>query len=170
MEKPIRRFTPIGGNPNGGVKRIKVNNKAIEITECNPPTKPYKKDERSQLRDYKFTCTNGIAHNVMLCYDRGTGDTKFYFFDKDWKLLRLNKRGKQAPKDFSIERPSNLDKMFEIAGKLSEGLPYARVDLYNVNGHIYFGEITFYPQSGFDPNLLPETELAFGNLIKLDKQ
>lgn len=105
----------------------------------------------------------------MLCYDRGTGDTKFYFFDRKWNLLRLNKRGKLAPAGFTIDKPRNLDKMFEIAGRLSEGLPYARVDLYNVNGHIYFGEITFYPQSGFDPNLLPETELEFGNLIKLDK-
>ena len=57
--------------------------------------------------------------------------------------------------------------MFEIAAKLSKGLPYARVDLYNVNGNIYFGEITFFPQSGFDSNLLPETDQYFGNLINL---
>ena len=57
--------------------------------------------------------------------------------------------------------------MFEIASKLSEGLPYARVDLYNVDGAIYFGEITFFPQSGFDSNLLRETDVEFGSLIDL---
>lgn len=128
----------------------------------------YLEDESGQLEDYKFTCANGVAYNVMLCYDRGTGDTKFYFFDSDWNLLRINKRGKAAPEDFSLLEPKNIKKMFELAGKLSEGLPYARVDMYNVNGKIYFGEITFYPQSGFDPNLLPETDKQFGDLIDLD--
>lgn len=129
----------------------------------------YIEDETGQLEDYKFTCTDGVAHNVMLCYDRGTGDTKFYFFDKDWNLLRLNKRGKAAPKNFTLPKPKNIEKMFEIAGKLSKGLPYARIDLYNVGGKIYFGEITFFPQSGFDSNLLPETDIEFGNLINLSK-
>lgn len=128
----------------------------------------YLEDESGQLEDYKFTCTDGVAHNVMLCYDRNSGDTKFYFFDRDWNLLRLNKRGMAAPKGFTLPKPKNIEKMFDIAGKLSTGLPYARIDLYNVNGHIYFGEITFFPQSGFDSNLLPKTDIAFGEMIDLD--
>lgn len=127
----------------------------------------FMEDMNGELRDYKFTCTNGIAHNVMLCYDRRTGDTKFYFFDKQWNLLRLNKRGKEAPDNFSLPKPINLDKMFILAQKISEGIPYSRVDLYNINGKIYFGEITFYPASGFDNNLLKETDELFGNYIKL---
>ncbi len=127
-------------------------------------------DESDELRDYKFTCTNGVAHNVMLCYDRGSGDTKFYFFDREWNLLRLNRRGLAAPKDFSIPAPKSLIEMFRIAGRLSEGLPFARVDLYDVDGHIYFGEITFFPQSGLDSNLLPETDRTFGDLIVLPKK
>jgi hypothetical protein len=124
-------------------------------------------DEKEELSDYKFFCVNGTAHNVMLCYDRQSGDTKFYFFDKDWNLLRLNKRGLAAPADFSIPKPKAVDEMFRIAGELSKGLPFARVDLYDVNGKIYFGEITFYPQSGFDANLLPDTDRMFGDLIEL---
>lgn len=122
---------------------------------------------QSELRDYKFFCVNGTAHNVMLCYDRLSGDTKFYFFDREWNLLRLNKRGLAAPVDFSIPKPKAIDEMFRLAGKLSMGLPFARVDLYNVDGKIYFGEITFYPQSGFDPNLLPDTDKMFGDMIQL---
>ena len=127
----------------------------------------YVVDESGELRDYKFTCTDGTAHNVMLCMGRNSGDTKFYFFDRGWNLLRINKRGKDAPEGFTVPKPQNVEQMFDIAAKLSQGLPYARVDLYNVNGTIYFGEITFYPQSGLDPNLLPETDLHFGQLIKL---
>ena len=117
--------------------------------------------------DYKFSCFNGTATDVMTCSDRGTGDTKFYFFDSNWQLLRYNKRGIAAPEGFTIPAPNNYEKMFEIAGKLSEGIPYLRVDLYNIDGRIYFGELTFFPQSGFDPNLLSETDLLFGSRIKL---
>lgn len=62
-----------------------------------------------------------------------------------------------------------MDEMFRIAGLLSQGIPYARVDLYNINGKIYFGEITLYPQSGFDTNLLKETDEDFGRKIDLSK-
>lgn len=119
------------------------------------------------IEDYKFSCYNGVATDVMICMDRGTGDTKFYFFDQEWNLLRYNKRGLAAPEGFTIPAPKNIDKMFEIAGRLSKGIPYLRVDLYNIDGKIYFGEITFFPQSGFDSNLLPETEKLFGSRIKL---
>ena len=119
------------------------------------------------IDDYKFSCYNGKATDVMICMDRGSGDTKFYFFDSEWRLLRYNKRGLSASNDFSLPRPKNLDRMFEIAGTLSRDIPYLRVDLYNIDGKIYFGEMTFFPQSGLDPNLLPETEELFGSRIKL---
>lgn len=124
-------------------------------------------DSKGELNDYKFTCTNGIVHNVMICCDRGFGETKFYFFDNKWNLLRLNKRGKEAPDNFSLPKPKNLENMFNIAQKLSMNLPYSRIDLYNIDGEIYFGEITFYPASGFDRNLLEETDILFGNYITL---
>ena len=120
-----------------------------------------------ELCDYKFYCFDGYVDAVMICIDRQIGDPKFYFFDKEWKLCRYNKRGKEAPADFTLPRPENLDKMFGIAANLSKNIPFVRVDLYNVSGKIYFGELTFYPASGFDRNRLPEMDLYFGNLIKL---
>ncbi len=121
------------------------------------------------LADYKFYCFDGYADSVLVCVDRQIGSPKFYFFDKDWNLKRYNKRGKEAPADFTLPKPEGLDKMFELASKLSEGLPFARVDFYNVNGRIYFGEITFFPASGFDSNRLPESDLLFGSMIDLSK-
>ena len=117
--------------------------------------------------DYKFYCFNGYVDAVLLCLGRQDGATKFYFFDKEWNLKRYNKAGKAAPKGFTIPKPDGIEKMFDIASKLSEGFPFVRVDLYNINGKIYFGEMTFFPASGFDYNRLPESDIYFGNLIKL---
>lgn len=119
------------------------------------------------LSDYKFFCFDGYVHSVMLCLDRHLGDTKFYFFDKDWNLLRLNKRGTAAPKDFTLPKPQNIDRMFELASVLSKGHKFLRVDLYNCEGNIYFGELTFFPDSGFDANITKEADNIFGNLLKL---
>lgn len=122
-----------------------------------------------ELTDYKFFCFNGKADSVMVCLDRFSGDTKFYFFDRNWTLLPLNIRGKNAPKGFTVPKPVCMDEMFEIAGKLSAGIPFVRVDLYECNGKIYFGELTFFPQSGFDANLLREADVYYGSLIHLER-
>ena len=121
------------------------------------------------LTDYKFFCFNGYVDSVMVCLDRSSGDTKYYFFDKDWKFKRINVRGKNAPADFTLSKPSCIDKMFDIASFLSKDLPFARVDLYQCDNQIYFGELTFYPTSGFDPNLLLQTDEYFGKLINIGK-
>lgn len=123
--------------------------------------------KNNELTDYKFYCFNGYVDCVMICYDRESDDTKFYFFDDQWKLKRINKRGIDAPTDFSLPKPSCLEEMFSIAATLSKGIPFVRVDLYQSDKQVYFGEMTFFPQSGFDPNYLPETDLYFGNLIDL---
>lgn len=124
-------------------------------------------NEGEELVDYKFYCFDGYVDAVLICVDRQIGDPKFYFFDKDWNLKRYNKRGQMAPEGFTIPKPENIDKMFELAAKISKGIPHLRVDLYNVNGRIYFGEATFFTASGFDVNRLPEADLHFGSLIKL---
>lgn len=121
----------------------------------------------SDFTDYKFFCFNGYVDYVMLCLERSSGDTKFYFFDQNWELKRLNIRGKNAPEGFTVPKPQCMDEMFEIASKLSIGLPFVRVDLYQSDGQVYFGEMTFFPDSGFDKNLLPEADIHFGNMIDL---
>lgn len=120
------------------------------------------------LTDYKFFCYDGEADCVMVALDRETNDTKFYFFDKQWNLLRYNYRGINAPSDFSLPKPEKLDEMFRIASILSQGIPFVRVDLYLSCGKIYFGEMTFNPDGGMDNLLLPETDLLFGQKIKIN--
>ena len=137
----------------------------VEQYMCDDSSVP---EEKQELSDYKFYCFNGQVDCVMICYDRASGDTKYYFFDENWTLKRINKRGKAAPKDFTLPKPVCLEKMFTIASSLSKGLPFVRVDLYQSDGRVYFGEMTFYPQSGFDPNYLPETDRYFGDKIDID--
>jgi hypothetical protein len=123
--------------------------------------------ESKDFTDYKFFCFNGSVDCVMICMERSSGDTKFYFFDQNWTLKRLNKRGKEAPENFTVAKPECIDEMFKLAKILSKDLPFIRVDLYQSCGKIYFGELTFFPDSGLDANLLPETDHYFGSLIDL---
>ena len=126
--------------------------------------------EDGGLVDYKFFCFDGMVDCVMVCLDRHIKQPKFYFFDKNWNLKRLNIRGKKAPDDFTIPMPEGLDKMFELASILSKGIPFVRVDLYDIAGDIRFGEMTFYPDGGLDSNILPETDLYFGSLMRTESK
>lgn len=121
------------------------------------------------LTDYKFYCFDGKVDSVMLCIDREKGDPKFYFFDKEWNLKRYNIRGKNAPENFTIPKPDCIDEMFTLAEKLSKDIPFVRIDMYCSDEKIYFGEFTFYPSCGMDPNRLPESDLLFGDMININK-
>lgn len=126
-------------------------------------------NENESLVDYKFFCFNGEVDCVMLCLGRGQGRPKFYFFDKEWNLKRYNYLGKNSPEGFTIPKPEGMDAMFDMAARLSVAFPFVRVDLYNIHAHPYFGELTFYPDGGFDNKILPETELYFGEKIVITK-
>lgn len=119
--------------------------------------------------DYKFFCFDGHARYVMVCVDRSVGRRKprYYFFDRGWNFRPFNKVDKDTPPDFTLPKPAGIDKMFTIADKLSQGEPHVRVDLYYVDGKIYFGEITYFNASGYDNDISPETDRYFGSLIKL---
>lgn len=121
--------------------------------------------ENGEIEDYKFNCFHGVVDSVMVCTERSSGKPKFYFFDKKWKLLKYNRASLSLSNEFTIDPPQNIDKMFEIAEVLSKNIPFVRVDLYNIQGRIYFGEMTFYPHGGFDKNLLSETDMLWGEKI-----
>ena len=119
------------------------------------------------LVDYKFMCFSGKVDHVMLCSDRLSGHTRFDHFDKDWNFLRYQYVDADKPSDYTIKKPERIDEMFKIAEKLSKPFPFVRVDLYCENSKIYFGELTFYPQSGFDTDYTVETDLYLGSLLNL---
>ena len=119
-----------------------------------------------ELIDYKFYCSNGVCNYVMTCSNRINGDTKFYYFDKEWNLMKkMSNDGIKLEGNCPIAKPKNLSKMFEIASKLSFKIPFVRIDLYNINGKIYFGEFTFYPCGGFDLDRTKEAEKILSNEV-----
>ena len=119
--------------------------------------------------DYKLYCFNGRPDCVLVCAKRGhmRHGAEYYFFDKDWKLKRYNKRGKAAPPGFTLPKPNNYELLFDYASKLSKSFPFVRADFYLEHGKVTFGELTFTPCGGFDVNRLPETQLLFGEMLQL---
>lgn len=126
----------------------------------------YMETETGELEDYKFYCFNGKVDYVMYCFDRESGNTKFYYYDKNWNLQKnFSEDGIKAIKN--IERPKNLEKMFEIASLLSKGIIFVRVDLYNINGKIYFGEYTFFPSAGLDNTRRKEADEYLNSMLRI---
>lgn len=121
------------------------------------------------LTDYKIYCFNGEPRYIQVIQDRHVKET-IDFFDMDWnrqEFFGLNPVCR--PSELPIGRPSGLQKMQEIAKTLSQDTKFLRVDLYNLNGKIYFGEITFYPASGMGIFTPEEYDLKLGKLISLPK-
>jgi len=126
----------------------------------------YMEDEFGELRDYKFFCMNGEPKFMFLATGRmGNGELTFDFLDMDYK--RIPVKGGHPLLDKEPEPPKNFDKMIELARKLSAGEIFVRVDLYNIKGKIYFGEYTFFHNSGLVPFDPEEYDLSFGRLIHL---
>ena len=94
-------------------------------------------------------------------------ETKFDFYDIEFNHLPFRNGHPNA--NHTIAKPTGFDKMVEIARKLSKGLPHARIDLYDVNGKIYFGEITFFHWSGMMPFEPEEWDYKFGEWLTLPK-
>ena len=117
--------------------------------------------------DYKLYCFNGTAKYVMLCTERETGHAKYYFFDREKKLCRLNKRGMAAPEGFSIEIPEGYEKLFQYADLLSKPFPFVRADFYLVHGKVIFGELTFTPCGGYDVNIPKKQNEYLGSLVEI---
>ena len=111
----------------------------------------YKEDSSGELRDYKVYAFDGKCDYLMFCFDRSKGDTKFFYFDKKWNLKKnLSCDGLKYGDSIQITKPQNLDLIFQIAESLSVGIPFVRIDFYEVEGQLYFGEFTFFPTGGID--------------------
>jgi glycosyltransferase involved in cell wall biosynthesis len=93
--------------------------------------------------DYRFWCFNGKAAVIQVDNHRHDINP---FYDADWNKLDLSYRARALPAD--ITKPANLDEMHAIAASLAAGFDFVRVDLYNLNGRICFGELTFTPLAG----------------------
>jgi hypothetical protein len=116
-------------------------------------------------RDYKFFCFHGQPVMVQVVDGRDDWPT-WTLYDLDWTKLPVWRRGRPRA-DWDQARPASLEKMIEIAAELSKPFRFCRIDLYEVDGHIYFGEISFYPEAGYRPFEPLEFERELGDRLHL---
>lgn len=128
----------------------------------------YMEDEHfTSLNDYKLMCFNGEVKCTFVCSDRSE-NLKVTFFDNNWKRLPFERH--YPASTVKIPKPANFEKMIELAEKLSKGLPFVRVDFYEVNGKIYFGELTFYPGAGLEKFKPEQWDRRLGDWIVLPEK
>jgi hypothetical protein len=121
-------------------------------------------ESTGDLRDYKFFCFDGNPCFVWVDLDRSIAH-KRNFYDLDWNPLKISMR---YPNSNSLDdKPVNLDKMIEFSKILSAGLNHIRVDFYEIDGKVYFSEMTFTTHSGTCEWEPPELNDSLGELIKL---
>ena len=125
--------------------------------------------EGNGLIDYKIHCFNGKARLILVCLDREeTSGMKKVFYDEAWNKLNLKRPN--TSNDCEITRPKNLGKMIELAEMLSQDIPFMRVDFYEINRQLYFGELTFFPGSGMERFEPEEYDALLGGYIDLHNQ
>lgn len=124
--------------------------------------------------DYKFMCFDGEPKLLFLDVGLINDDNSYNhhyprnIYDMEFNLLPVWETRPNA--DYTISKPLNFDRMVEIARKLSAPFPHCRVDLYNVEGNIYFGEITFYHGGGFNDIQPIEWSYKMGSWIDLNSK
>lgn len=121
--------------------------------------------KESDLFDYKVHCFSGVPKVILVCSERSQG-LKEDWFDTEWNHLPVH-RPTHKNSGKVIKRPEKLEEMLRCAEVLSEGKIFSRIDFYYVNGRIYFGEITFYPTSGYTDFVPEEYDLILGRYINL---
>lgn len=118
-----------------------------------------------ELVDYKVMCFGGKARMLFTCTERFGDGLKVTFFDLGWNKLPFKRHYPSSGLD--IPRPKNLEKMVALSEELARDIPFVRIDWYEINNRLYFGEYTFYPGSGFEEFTPEKWDKKIGDLIVL---
>ena len=121
----------------------------------------------TELKDYKLMCFNGKVKCIFVCLNRNSPNgLNIDIYDTNWNLMPFGRPN--APNSGTrIPKPKNFDKMIKFAEKLSKNIPFVRVDFYEVNGRLYFGELTFYPGAGFEKFTPESYDYLLGSWLEL---
>ncbi len=116
--------------------------------------------------DFKLFCFHGRPELIQVVGGRSHAPT-WTMYDLAWNKLPIQRRGRPSSTS-PHPKPASLDTMINVATALSEPFRFCRVDLYNVDGRVYFGEIAFYPEAGYRPFEPREIEVELGDMLRLD--
>lgn len=158
LQKWLRRDIYSSGR-EWSYKNIKPRIIVEELLESND-------QEFEGITDYKFMCFNGKAKYIIVDVDRHV-EHKRNIYDLNWNIINVSTDYPNF--DDIMEKPEGLDEMIEVANKLSKEFPFVRVDLYWVNNKVYFGELTFYPWTGYVQFQPDEFDYTLGKLFELNK-
>lgn len=124
------------------------------------------KDPSEEINDYKLMCFSGKVKCSFVCTDRFSKDgLKVTFFDNEWNVMPFERH---YPKSrVTIPKPRHYDEMVRLAEMLSKDLPFVRVDFYEVNDRVYFGELTLFPGCGWEEFTPAEWDTKLGEWIDL---
>lgn len=119
------------------------------------------------LPDYKIFCFNGTPRYCQVIAGRGTDVTTIDWYNNEWEHQPFHEPRNYPFSKTAHDKPARYDEMMNLACKLSNNQPFLRVDFYEVNNAIKFGELTFFPTSGMGGFAPEEWDYTFGSLIKL---
>lgn len=122
----------------------------------------------NDLRDFKFFCFNGKAKCLKVDFGRYV-EHRANYYDLDFNILPFGENECPPNPAVSIQKPGNFEKMIEMAEELAKNTSFLRVDFYNVEGQIYFGEMTFFPASGFGTFTDDKWDSILGSWIEIKK-
>lgn len=132
---------------------------------------PFLKDKNNNvgvLDDYKIMCFNGTPKLIELHRNRGNLNHTQDFYDINWNKTNI-KQPEEKMSNIDFKKPETFDLMIKFSEKLSKNLPHIRVDWYEVNGKLYFGELTFYDGAGLYPFEPESYDELLGSWIDLPK-
>lgn len=160
--KLIPMFTERYGALEGGKHYLRIE-PAVIVEELLPSSGEH-------LIDYKFWCFNGKSNCILTCSGRSAEGVHLGLYDLEWNYM---KECMAFSKEYSEERvplpkPDNLQEMLLVAERLAKPFPCVRVDLYNIQGKIYFGEMTFTSLGGMMNYFTEDCLLKMGNEIDLN--
>lgn len=120
------------------------------------------------LVDYKVMCFDGKPMYIEYLQGRHSKNFTQDIYDTEWNITAYGQKN-EVRSGKKVKKPQNFELMLDLSAKLSKGIPELRVDWYEVEGKLYFGELTFYDSGGMLPFTPPEFEVELGNMIDLSK-
>ena len=121
-----------------------------------------------ELRDYKFYCFDGIPKIMYIASNRNSGHVNFDFYDMEFNHLDITQKYPNASEP--LRKPKHFKEMIGLAKKLSNGFPHVRVDFYEVDRKVYFGELTFFSMSGLTPFKPAKWDKIMGSWLTLPQK
>jgi hypothetical protein len=127
----------------------------------------YLKDNQQDILDYKFYCFHGEI--AFFSVEKGTTQENRVrdYYDLNWERSSVNFFGDVSRPDRPFKKPDNFEQMIFMAQSLSQGYPHVRVDLYNISGKVYFGELTYTPENGLTRWNPKSLDLKYGELMNI---